>query len=76
MGQALTYSFPCCSDAQGHEDVESNDERKWEKIIDCGIKERNINGHHLSKQICRFRLDASEGKPGKIAIDTLIILIN
>ena len=67
MGQALNSSFSCWSEAQGNEDMESNDERKWQKITDCGIKKRDINGHHLSKQICRFRLDASEGKPGKIA---------
>ena len=67
MGQALTSSFSYWSDTQGNEDLEFNDGRKWEKITDCGIKERDINGHHLSKQICRFFLDGSEGNLAKIA---------
>ena len=67
MGQTLTSIFPWFSDAQGNEDLESNDERKWQKITDCRIKKREIDGHHLSKKMCRFLLDASEGKPRKIA---------
>ena len=47
--------------------LEYNDERKWKKITDCGIEERDIDGHHLSKQMCRFLLEPSEGKPEKIA---------
>ena len=47
--------------------LEYNDERKWKMITDCGIKERDINGHHLSKQMSRFLLEASEGKPEKNA---------
>ena len=47
--------------------LECNDERKWKRITDCGIKERDIDGHYLSKQMCRFLLEASEGKPKKIA---------